>query len=60
MKKVFAVILLLALVLTGCYSRNRADPTGTEAFQINSHPTLSTEVTDVTEGLDYKMAEDSA
>ena len=58
MKKVFAVILLLALVLTGCYSRNRADPTGTEAFQINSHPTLSTEVTEVTEGLDDQKTED--
>ena len=58
MKKAFAVIILLALVLTGCYSRNRADPTGTEAFQINSHPTFSTEATEVTEGLDDKETED--
>ena len=54
MKKAFAVIILLTLVLTGCNSHNQADPTGTEAFQINSHPTFSTEVTEVTERLDDK------
>ena len=58
MKKAFAVIILLALVLSGCYSHNQADQTDTEAFQINSHPTLSTEVTEVTEGLDEQKAED--
>ena len=51
MKKAFAVIILLALVLTGCDSGNHADSTNTEAFQINSYPTLSTEVTEVTEGM---------
>ena len=58
MKKAFAVIILLALVLSGCYSHNQADQTDTEAFQINSHPTLSTEVTEVTEGLDDQKAGD--
>ena len=58
MKKAFAVIILLALVLSGCYSHNQADQTDTEAFQINSHPTLSTEVTEVTEGLDDQKTED--
>lgn len=58
MKRVFAVIILLALVLTGCYSRNQADPTDTEAFQINSHPPLSTEVTEVTEGMDADPTEE--
>ena len=58
MKKAFAVILLLALVFTGCCSRNQADPTDTEAFQINSHPTLSTEVTEVTEGVDADPTEE--
>ena len=60
MKKAFAVIVLLALVLTGCNSHNQADPTGTEAFQINSHPTFSTEVTEVTERLDDTEAEDNS
>ena len=55
MKRAFAVIILLALVLTGCYSRNQADPTDMEAFQINSHPTLSTEVT---EGMDADPTEE--
>ena len=58
MKRAFAVIILLALVLTGCYSHNQADPTDTEAFQINSHPTLSTEVTEVTEGMDADPTEE--
>ncbi|MBE6981257.1 MAG: hypothetical protein E7437_02915 [Ruminococcaceae bacterium] len=58
MKKVFAVILLLALLLAGCANQDFAEPPGTEAFQINSRPTLSTEVTDVTEGLDDKEMED--
>lgn len=58
MKKAFAVIILLALVLTGCDSRNHADSTNTEAFQINSYPTLSTEVTEVTEGMDTKPTEE--
>lgn len=58
MKKAFAVILLLALVLAGCANQCQSDPTGTEAFQANSHPTFSTEVTEVTERLDDKMAED--
>ena len=58
MKKAFAVIILLALVLTGCNSHNQADPTGTEAFQINSHPTFSTEVTEVTEGTDAEPTEE--
>ena len=58
MKRVFAVIILLALVLTGCYSRNQADPTDTEAFQINSRPTLSTEATEVTEGTDAEPTEE--
>ena len=57
MKKAFAVIILLALVLTGCNSHNQADPTGTEAFQINSPPTFSTEATEVTERLDEKETE---
>ena len=52
MKRAFAVIISLTLVLTGCYSRNLADLTDTEAFQINSHPPTSTEVTKVTEGMD--------
>ena len=59
MKKAFAFILLIALVLTGCVNQNNADPHGTENFQINSHPTLSTEVTEVTEGLDDQKAEDN-
>lgn len=58
MKKAFAVILLLALVLAGCANQCQSDPTGTEAFQSNSHPTFSTEATKVTERLDDKMAED--
>lgn len=58
MKRAFAVIILLALVLTGCYSHNQADPTDTEAFQINSHPTLSTEATEVTEGMDADPTEE--
>ena len=58
MKKAFAVIVLLALVLTGCNLHNQAAQIDTEAFQINSHPTLSTEVTEVTEGMDDQKAED--
>ena len=58
MKKAFAVILVIVLVLTGCVNQNNADPHGTETFQINSHPTLSTEVTEVTEGLDDQKTED--
>ena len=58
MKRAFAVIILLALVLTGCYFRNQADPTDMEAFQINSHPPLSTEVTKVTEGMDAYPTEE--
>ena len=58
MKKTFAVILLITLILTGCVNQNNADPHGTETFQINSHPTLSTEVTEVTEGLDDQKTED--
>lgn len=58
MKKAFAVIVLLALILTGCNSSNQADSSGTEAFQINSHPTFSTEATEVAEGLDDKETED--
>ncbi len=58
MKKAFAVILLLALVLAGCSNQCQSDPPGTEAFQINSHPTFSTEATEVTERLDDKRAED--
>lgn len=57
MKKAFAVILLLALVLAGCANRNQAAPPGTEALQINSHPTFSTEATEVTERLDEKETE---
>ena len=58
MKKAFAVIVLLALVLTGCNSYNQADPTDTEAFHINSRPTLSTEATEVTEGMDADPTEE--
>ena len=58
MKKAFAVILLLALLLAGCANQDYAEPPGTEAFQINSHPSFSTEVTEVTEGLDDKETED--
>ena len=58
MKKAFAVVILLTLVLTGCNSRDQADPTNTEAFQINSYPTLSTEVTEVTEGVDTEPTEE--
>ena len=58
MKKAFAVIVLLTLVLTGCNSYNQADPTDTEAFQINSRPTLSTEATKVTEGMDAEPTEE--
>ena len=57
MRKVFAVILLLALVLEGCANRDPADLPGTESFQINSHPALSTEATEVTEGLDNQEKE---
>lgn len=57
MKKAFAVILLLALLLAGCANQDYAEPPGTEAFQINSHPTLSTEATEVTEGLDDQEME---
>ena len=58
MKKAFAVIILLALVLTGYYSHNQANPTETEAFQINSHLTLSTEITEATEGVDTDPTEE--
>lgn len=58
MKKAFAVIMLLALVLTGCDSRNHADSTNTETFQINSYPTLFTEVTEVAEGMDTEPTEE--
>ena len=58
MKKAFAVIILLALVLTGCNSHNQADPTDMEAFQFDPHPTLFEEVTEVTEGLDDQKIED--
>ena len=52
MKKAFAVILLLALVLVGCANQNHADPPGTEAVQINPDPTFFTEATEVTKRLD--------
>ena len=58
MKKAFAFILLIALVLTGCVNHNNADPHGTENFQINSHPTLSTEITEATEGVDTDPTEE--
>ena len=57
MKKAFTVILLLSLVLTGCANRDSADLPSTEAFQINSNPTFSTEVTEVTERLDDEETE---
>ena len=58
MKKAFVVIILLSLVFSGCNSHNQAAPTDMEAFQFNSSPTLSTEATEVTEGLDDQKAED--
>ena len=58
MKKAFAVILLLALVFTGCANQNHADPPGTEAVQINPDPTFSTEATEVTEGMDADPTEE--
>ena len=59
MKKAFAVILLLALVLAGCANQNHTDPTGTEASQSKSNPTFSTEVTEVTERTDVDPTEET-
>ena len=60
MKKAFAVILLLALVLVGCANQNHANPPGTEAVQINPDPTFSTEATEVTKMLDDTETEDNS
>lgn len=57
MKKAFAVILSLSLLLAGCSATDLADSPSTDTFQINSLPTFSTEATEVTERLDEKESE---
>lgn len=43
MKKAFAVILLLVLVLTGCHTHTPPATAGTEFFHIDPNPTFPTE-----------------
>jgi hypothetical protein len=43
MKKVFAAILLIALILTGCYTGNSMDLISTETFCLDPGPTIFAE-----------------
>lgn len=58
MKKAFTSIILFFLVLSGCNASNEANYSSTESFSINSHPTVSREVTEATEPLDATSEDD--